>query len=96
MTKTTIHLGLTDKNGKIFDAESVINQVTAILPTFEVEGATVYMVSGLWKAKREQSLVIELWDVKPWRIKTIAKHLKRMYNQESIGVISQEASLTLV
>ena len=90
MEKTTLYVGLNDKDTKVqkIDTQEA-NKITMNIITSYTDGATIYNATGIYKHEDgtivlENTLKIELYEVSDEALTAIIDTLKRTLNQESI------------
>ena len=96
MTQHKIYLGLTDKNGFVFDEGKIRQRIINLLTHFGIDGATIYNTLGVWKGRQEESFIIEIWDADIEHLKGLCFNLKTLYNQESVCITSQKVKSTFI
>jgi hypothetical protein len=91
MRKTTLYIGLNDKDLKVqkLDTLECTKIVYNILFAYGIEGATIYNATGVYKHEdgtvvTESTLKVELFDVIDKSIGGAIASLKIALNQESI------------
>lgn len=102
MIKTTIYVGLNDKETKvqkinILEAYKIAQNIL----TKKVDGATIYEASGIYKHENgavviEQTLRIEILNVSEQIIDELIKTLKIVFNQESVLVQNEDVNIRFV
>lgn len=98
MNKTTLYIGLNDKDTKAqkIDTLEAVKIVTNII-TDQADGGTIYNATGIYKHDDgtiviENTLRVELIDAEPRAIARIIDTVKAALNQESI--IKQTETIT--
>lgn len=100
MTKTTLYIGLNDKDSKTQKINTVeaIKILTNLL--VDVGGATIYNATGIYTHENgeiiiENTLRVELFDIGLQAIKNKIELIKQVLNQESI-ILQQENTNTTI
>lgn len=99
MKKTTLYIGLNDKDSKVqkIDTLEAYKIVYNILFSYGIDGATIYNATGIYKHDNgtiviENTLRVELFDTIDKQIIAAISSLKIALNQESI--IRQDENVT--
>lgn len=92
MKKAMFYIGLNDKDSKIQEIETK-NAKDIIENIFYdvVNGCTIYNAQGIYKHDngmkvKENTIIVECFDIDDKDINYIAEYLKKALNQESIAV----------
>lgn len=96
MEKITLYIGLNDKDTKVqkIDTVEAVKMVTNVI-TEHADGGTIYNATGIYKHDNgtiviENTLRVELIDIKQDKLQTIITILKTVLNQESIVVQTEK------
>ncbi len=102
MKKVTFYIGLNDKDSKIQEIETQ-NAKNTIQDIFYnvVNGCTIYNAQGVYKHDngmkvKENTIIVECFDMDEKDIYYIAEYLKKALNQESIAVNIQEINCMFI
>ena len=95
MTKTTIYLGLNDRNGKPVSYEAAMQLISLLLN--DLEGYTTQRASGCWKKDKEATLLVSyIGDEKSSDMLILANAYKEQFNQESVMVETQSVEVKFI
>lgn len=90
MKKTTLYVGLNDKDTKVQKVDTMeASKIATNIITSYTDGATIYNATGIYKHEDgtiviENTLKIELYEVSDEALTAIIDTLKRTLNQEAI------------
>ena len=90
MKKTTLYVGLNDKDTKVQKVDTMeASKIATNIITSYTDGATIYNATGIYKHEDgtvvlENTLRIELYECNDEALVSIIDTLKRVLNQEAI------------
>ena len=101
MKKTTLYIGLNDKDTKVHKVDTLeAVKIVSNLITSLADGGTIYNATGIYKHDDgtiviENTLRVELIDIEHDALNTLVKTAKSILNQESI-IIQTESIDTCI
>jgi hypothetical protein len=102
MIKYTLYIGLNDKDTKTqkIDTIEAFKMLTNLLLSY-TDGATIYNANGIYKHGNgsftvEQTLRVELLFVELDTVKKIIEDVKKIFNQESVALTTEDIKSELL
>ena len=96
--KFKIYLGLKEKTGAYIHWTTALESVLNELDTHQLDGATIYEATGVWKGETEPTMIVEILSIAHIEpiISKIASNLRDEFAQECVMVTTEHATLEFV